>query len=390
MRNKNIKLLKYFNFLIGFSLFAPLAIIYFARVSGSYTLGASIFGIIMLSSAVFEVPTGIWSDKVGRRGTIILGSWARVTAFILYALASSYTLLLIGAIFEGLSRSFYSGNNDSLLHDTLVDDGLESDYDMYLGKTYYPEQLSLGISAVLGGIIANFSFSYLMWLSVLSQFGLLYISYKFNEPKSYTKAEGNIYLHIREAIKLFVKNKKLRLLSIGSMFGFAFGENKYQFRSAFVSTLWPIWALGASSVLSNFGASVSYYFSSQIIKRFTAQNILFFSAIYNKIIIIIATSIPTLISPILLTTTSLLHGVRSVSEGKLFHKEFTNNQRATMSSLNSLGGNIIFFLVSITLGAMADNWGPAKAMLVLTIFELPTIYIYWRLYKQPIYGGQEK
>lgn len=223
-----------------------------------------------------------------------------------------------------------------------------------------------------------------MWLSVLSQLGLLFISYRFVEPKSYSKGEGNIYMHLKQAIRLFITNKRLRLLSIGSMLGFAFGENKYQFRSAFVGTIWPIWAIGASSVLSNFGASLSYYFSSQIIKKFSAQNILYFSSIYNKIIMIIATGIPSIISPILLATTSLLHGVRSVSEGKLFHKEFVNDQRATMSSLNSLGGNILFFIVSITLGAMADNWGPATAMLLLTTIELPTIYIYWNLYKQPV------
>ena len=128
MYQKNVRLLKIFNFLIGFSLFAPLAIIYFSKVSGSFTLGASIFGITMLASALLEVPTGIWSDKVGRKGTIILGSWARVIAFILYAIGLSYWWLVAGAIFEGLSRSFYSGNNDALLYDTLADNGLEDQY----------------------------------------------------------------------------------------------------------------------------------------------------------------------------------------------------------------------------------------------------------------------
>ena len=95
MFNKNIKLLSVFNFLIGFSLFAPLAIIYFSKVSGSYTLGTSVFGIIMLSSAIFEVPTGIWSDKVGRKYTIVLGSWARVLAFMFYAIGFSYWWLML-------------------------------------------------------------------------------------------------------------------------------------------------------------------------------------------------------------------------------------------------------------------------------------------------------
>jgi len=113
MYRKNIRLLKIFNFLIGFTFFAPLAIIYFSRVSGSYTLGASIFGISMLASAIFEVPTGIWSDRMGRRGTIILGSWVRVLAYIFYALGFSYWWLVGGAILEGLSRAFYSSNNNT-------------------------------------------------------------------------------------------------------------------------------------------------------------------------------------------------------------------------------------------------------------------------------------
>jgi len=381
MYRKNVRLLKIFNFLIGFSLFAPLAIIYFSKVSGSYALGASIFGITMLSSAIFEVPTGIWSDRVGRRGTIILGSWARVIAFILYAIGLSYWWLVAGAILEGLSRSFYSGNNDAFLHDTLADDGLESEYDDYLGKTSSTEQMALGLSALAGGVIATFSFSYLVWLSVLSQFAMLYVSYLFIEPKSRLNRNTNVYIHLKEAINLFINNKKLRLLSLGSMVSFAFGENKYQFRAAFVNSVWPLWAIGMSNVLSSFGASASFYGSHAVIKKFKANNILLISSMYGKMVSLIACGFPNIFSPILLTTTSLLHGIRSVSENKLFQIEFTDHQRATMSSLNSLGGSILFFTVSLILGNMADNLGPAMAIVILTTIELPTIFIYYQLFK---------
>ena len=181
MYKKNIRLLKIFNFLIGFSLFAPLAIIYFSKVSGSYALGASIFGINALASALFEVPTGVWSDRMGRRGTIIMGSWARVTAFVLYAIGLSYWWLVVGAILEGLSRSLYSGNNDAFLHDTLADDGMEEEYDEYLGKTSSTEQLALGLSGVLE-LYWQFLFVLNVVICYLTGF-MLYISYQFIEPK---------------------------------------------------------------------------------------------------------------------------------------------------------------------------------------------------------------
>lgn len=381
MYKKNIKLLKIFNFLIGFSLFAPLAIIYFYKVSGSYVLGASIFSIFMISSAIFEAPTGIWSDRVGRRGTIILGSWARVIAFILYAIGLSYWWLVAGAILEGLSRSFYSGNNDAFLHDTLADQGLESEFHEYSGKVSSTEQLAMGISALLGGLIANYSYSYLLWLSVIPQLVMVYISYRFIEPLSRTKTNSNVYAHVKEAIRLFIHNKKLRLLSMASILSYSISEVKWEFTSAFTDTVWPVWAIGISRTLPSFGASASFFFSGKLIRKFTEVKILLFGNIFGKITSFIAYGIPSIFSPIILSVPSALYGVSEVAEKTLMQKEFSDHQRATMSSLNSLGGSIGFAAMSIFLGSLADSMGPAKALIILTLISLPIIYLYWILFK---------
>ncbi|MFH2085419.1 MAG: MFS transporter [bacterium] len=381
MYRKNVRLLKIFNFLIGFSLFAPLAIIYFSRVSGSYTLGASVFGITMLASAVFEVPTGIWSDRVGRRGTIILGSWARVIAFILYAIGLSYWWLVAGAILEGLSRAFYSGNNDAFLFDTLADDKMEQNYHEYQGKVSSAEQLAMGLSALSGGIIANYSFTYLMWLSVISQVIMLGVSYGFIEPKSRKKLDTNIYAHVKEAIRLFIHNKKLRLLSLASMLGYSISEIKWEFSSAFTATVWPLWAIGISRTLPSFGASLSFFFSGKLIRKYTEVKILLLDSIVGKLASFIGYGIPTIFSPIITSVPSLLYGVGSVAEKTLMQHEFTNHQRATMSSLNSLGGSVGFAIMSVLLGGLADTWGPAKALVILTFISLPITYLYWLLFK---------
>ncbi len=72
--SKNVKLLKWFNFFSDFSLFSPIAILYFTQITGSFALGMSIFSVGMISAALFEVPTGIFSDKIGRKKTITLGA----------------------------------------------------------------------------------------------------------------------------------------------------------------------------------------------------------------------------------------------------------------------------------------------------------------------------
>lgn len=376
----NVRLLSVFNFLIGFSLFAPLAIIYFSKIAGSFTLGTSILGIITLSSAIFEVPTGVWSDKVGRKNTIILGSWARVLAFVLYAIGLSYWWLVAGAILEGMSRAFYSGNNDAFLYDTLADDNRQEDYHEFQGKVSSTEQLSMGISAVIGGFIASFSFIYLMWFSVLAQVAMLVVSYFFVEPKSRKKLDTNIYAHVGEAIKLFVQNKKLRLLSLASIISYSISELKWEFTSAFVATVWPVWAIGISRMLPSFGASVSFFFSGKLIRKFKAVNILLFDSVYGKVISLISLAFPSVFSPLLMSTPSLLYGVGTVAQKTLMQHEFTDHQRATMSSLNSLAGSAGFAVMSLVLGRLADALGPAKALIILTVIGLPVIYLYWLLF----------
>lgn len=378
---KNVRLLSIFNFLIGFSVFAPLAIIYFSQIAGSFTLGTSVFGIIMISSALFEVPTGLLSDKVGRKYTIVLGSWMRVLAFVFYALGFSYLWLVIGAVFEGLSRAFYSGNNDALLYDSLVDAGNEDDFAKYQGKVSSTEQLAMGLSAVFSGLIAFYSFNYLLWFSVLIQICLLVISYLLIEPASKRRLDTNIFADIKEAIVLFISNKKLRLLSLASILSYSISELKWNFGSAFVATVWPLWAIGISKMLPSFGASLSFYFSGNLIRKFKAVKILLFDNIYGKFVSLVAYIYPTVLSPIITSTSSLLYGVGSVAEKTLMQHEFSAHQRATMSSLNSLGGSVGFALMSLVLGGLADSFGPAKALIILTLLSLPVVYLYWIIFR---------
>jgi MFS family permease len=85
MVKKNIKILTWFNFFTDFKLYAPIAIIYFAQVTGSYALGMSVFSIVFITSAVAELPTGILSDFVGRRKTMIFGALSAVIYSVFYA-----------------------------------------------------------------------------------------------------------------------------------------------------------------------------------------------------------------------------------------------------------------------------------------------------------------
>ncbi|KKR48090.1 MAG: hypothetical protein UT85_C0042G0003 [Candidatus Levybacteria bacterium GW2011_GWA2_40_16] len=379
--NRNIKLLTWFNFFTDFKLYAPVAIIYFSQVSGSFALGMAIFSIAMVSSALFEIPTGIFSDMIGRKKTVILGAISAVLYVVFYALGTSFIFLAIGALFEGLSRSFYSGNNDALLHDSLSSEKQEHLYEKYLGRINAMFQIALAISAVLGGVIAYWSFPLVIWLSVIPQIICLVLASKIIEPRVPIIESGNVYKHLAEAFSLFVKNRKLRILGGANAIGFGFGEVGYEFQSAFYQTVWPVWAIGIAKSLSNIGATISFYYSGRIIKKYNAPWILFIGSLYNRAAGTIAVLFPSPISPLLMSSTSLTYGVATVAENGLMQKEFTQKQRATMSSLNSFIGNIFFGIIAVIIGFFADKLSPAIALLIVQAGLLPMHWLYWKLFK---------
>jgi len=378
---RNIKLLGLFNFFVDFKFHSAVLVIYFANVTGSYALAMSLFSTVMLSSAIFEVPTGMFSDIIGRKKTILFGACFAVASAVFYAIGGGYWILFIGAIAEGISRSWYSGNNDALLHDSLSELGKKDSYAHYLGKVSAMFQLALMIGAVTGSILAQWSFPLIMWLSVIPQIICFFIAFFLKEPKRIAKDQTNIFSHIRISALHLWNNKRLRLLSLQDILSFGIGESSFSFNSAFISTLWPIWAIGFSRMISYGGAFIGFWFSGKFIRKIGNYNILIIANIYTRIMNFISYGIPTVFSPILMASSSIFYGLTSVAKNSLMQKEFTHEQRATLGSLNSFIGSIFFGIFAPFLGFIADMYGPAKALIMLQICMLSVLYINFKLKK---------
>jgi MFS family permease len=379
---RNIKLLAIFNFFTDFKFYSAVLILYFAKITGSYTLAMSLFSVAMVSAALFEVPTGVLSDRVGRKRTITLGSVSAILSVVCYAVGGGYAWLFIGALFEGLGYSFYSGNNDALLHDSLRDLKKAHTFDHYLGKVSAMFQAALTIGAVLGGVIAYFSYAWVMWLSVVPQIICLIISLFITEPSSNSQKTTNIYSHLKDSIRTIWHNKNLRLLTANDILGFGIGESAFQFKSAFIATLWPTWAIGIAKTLSFIGGGISFWYAGKLIKKFKGINLMLFETIINRIINTVSLVFPTIASPAIMSSTSFLYGATEVASKSLMQAEFTDSERATLASIVSFGGNIVFGIFSIVLGFVADRYSPGGALLFTQVISLPAIVILFTLKKQ--------
>lgn len=380
---RNIRLLSAFSFCNDFRVYAPIMVVYFAQVTGSLALATLLFSIAKIAWSAFEVPTGVFSDFVGRKLTIMLGQVASVASIALYAFGHDFPMLAAGAVMEGLAFSLFSGNNDAFLYDTLKSESVEAQFPEWQGRVSAMFQLALAVSAAIAA--AALGWLSLRWMFVLTlpvaAAGFVFAAL-LTEPKRHSDAiPTNIFAHLREAVAGFARDVKLRELSFASVLGFALGESKHMFHPVFFALFWPPWALGAAGVAVHGLASLGFRIGGPLVKRFGELRVLLGCNFTSILVGAGAVLVPTVASPGIISLSSVLFGPAMVAQSSLMQKAFTDAQRATMASLISLGGNILFAAVVFAIGAVADRIGARFALLGAEILTIPVSLLYWRLYR---------
>jgi MFS family permease len=381
---RNIPLMAWHNFFTELRPFTALAAVYFADVAGSYTEGMMVFSVIMLSSLLFEVPTGILSDKIGRKATLFLGSITYAVSMLCYALAGDLTLLLLGAAIGGLSDALVSGNNNALVYETLNQSGRKDTFRDVWGKLGSVFQISLGVAAMLGGLALylDVPLRALVWVSFGSQIVCMVLSLFLIEPEKHTEKTTNIYNDLKEAFQLFTSNRKLRLVTVANAIQSGIGEASHGFSPAFFGTVWPLWAVNGLSVIRNVLGAAGYWIAGWVCRKYGEVITLLAGSSLMTGIGIVAALLQNAASPLLTFLNNLFYGINDVAKEHLLQQEFDARQRATMGSLAQFLQSCVGAVAALFLGVMADATGPAMAFLCAMILRIPAIWLYWSVFRR--------
>jgi MFS family permease len=372
---RNVRLLSWFNFFGDFRMYGPIMVIYFAQVTGSYTAAASLLAVKMLSSAAFEVPTGVLSDRLGRRGTMIAGAVVMVAAHLGYAGASGYGLLLAAVVLEGLATSFWSGNNESLLYDTLLAAGREAEFPRHCGRVNSMFQIALALAAAAGGVIAGaWSLRAVVVLSVVPQVLCVLVALRVREPRVRGPLEPNVLMHLGSALRGIRRSPVLRRMTLVSALRYS-SESAAQLSPVFVAGLWPLWALGLWRTFGHGVAFAGFRAGGWVIGRLGAARTLLSGELFDTVANLVALVKPTVLSPVLLGSPA--YGMSTIAQQTLLQREFTDRERATMGSLASLLGSVLYALVALGAGLVADRWGIVAALLTIQAVALVALPLAW-------------
>jgi MFS family permease len=376
--SRGLQLFALFNLFYSLDLFMEIKVIYLFKITHSYAVAANIIAVTVIAAATLEVPTGLFSDLVGRKSTLVAGSICTLLGYLLIAIRWSPWMLILGAAFHGAALALFSGNNTAYLHNLLREQNKEAAYHHYYGKLQALAMVAGIVGTILGGFVANWNIALFMWLNLVPQFLAFICTLGLSRLERSRPVSTSIHGHLLAAYGEIKANVNLRYLSLTSVFGGA-GAAAGELQVAAFSVVWPTWALGLARAIQAGMTVPSYFFAGRIIDRFGIVRVIFLNLVTGVSGNILTGLVRNVVSPLFVMLSLPLYGADDVAEQTLLQKEFTEHQRATIASLNSFGNSIYFAIVLSLCGVIASDYGPFVALISTQIFLIPAMVFKLRL-----------
>ena len=364
---------------------SALAIVYFEQITGSYSIALGVFSIAMFTQTLSEIPTGIISDRVGRRKSMIISALLSLSSFLSFAIAgdlNSTSLLLLGGFLWGIADAFSSGTDEAIIYDTMIELRKKNKYDIVFAKSRIFHQLG-GVfsSAVAICVLYFYSLHVLAWVSVLPALAQFIACLFFVEPNINSTEDVNSWEHFKTAWKNIRKNKKLQKIAVATTVNNAVSIVSYRIEGVYFNNLIPTWAVNIAILIRQGLGAVSYAISP-LVRKFGFFNMIIFSTLGNVIVRILGLLINNIFSPFVMVLQNLFIGTAKTAESALLQKEFSDKQRATMGSIISLIGGIITAVFYYLFGAVADIFNIYIAVALLIVCKGMVCFYYYSLLKK--------
>lgn len=363
-------------FLYNFNFFWLIQNAYFLDNGISFKQLSVILGVWSLSIIVFEIPSGIIADKLGRKEIIVLGKVFMALALVLFFVFKSYLSFIVGAVLLGLHDSCLSGAFEALLYDSVKASGSENKYQDILSVTSVCREVGLGIGVVVSGVLRDIDLKYIAVGGIV--IGLISIIVSLFLPRINTieKSQDTRLLSFWGGALGVIKKSKL-LINVVIILIF-FGVSLTVIDEFFVVTfeeigvkyLW-IGILGLfESSFYILGSLISRKYKSARIKSWYLI-IIIFSAI-SMFLIGQKTLVTLVIGWMLLR---IFYAIFEMIVSVEWQKNIRSSDRATVTSIRDLILNLIYIPMAFGFGVLADEFGIFKSFVIMALLTILSILL---------------
>ena len=374
---KNISVYVWYRACSSFLPWLPIFFLYFNQfvpLQGVLTLSA----IYYLGVVVLEVPSGYFSDRVGRKRTLLIAAIFAVLASVFFIFAQTFQWFIVAQLLLAGSIAFQSGSDSSLLYESLEALNRESEFVEIEAKGQRAGLVGLAVSALFGGIIGSYSFTLVYGVSIVASLLTVYIASQFSAPVSTHPKSTNSF--VQQIIVCLVQMRTPVLLWLSFYYVLMYGLSHipYEFVQPYILLLSKTTNLsdltqqlfaskdgnsaplvsGLTLAISMFGGVVGAWASVSLFRKFGLKSLLLGCAFFECLIVaVMALLLSAWALPLIMsrnTAMAIMHAPRLSVINALVSNEF----RATYLSLQSLLARLMLSGLMYLLATQAAPLAP--------------------------------
>jgi len=345
--------------------YVPVGTLYLQSRGLNYVQINGLWGIIVGTMFLTEVPTGILADRIGRKRAMVLALGLQLLGEVLYLFADSYGFFALTSIVGGLGFAFSSGCIEALVFDELKASGRESEMSRAMGTIDAASKTANLLAFAAGGLLITDLTQARFILGIGATACMVaigwFVTFTLHEPPVEQAREvahevrtSSLKL-LRDGVDLLRNHRAFRHLVVLALVTIPFKDyvGMYQTRFADVGVT-PLW-LGLARALAAgvgiIGASVAYRLETRLGTR---KSLLLVTALPGALYLVaavVAHPVGSILAYCVLAGSMSLKG--PIFSGHL-NRHIDSENRATVLSLISMISGLYVALMGVVIGAIGD------------------------------------
>lgn len=372
---KNIYLFLFFDFLSNLLPLTFIYVLFLSEKGNSLAFIGLLISCYQASKLIFEVPSGYFADKYGRKLCGVIGQVLFIMFLIMTMVCKSKELLILSAIVRGIGYAGMSGTFDCIFSESIL--ALEPErMSQWLSIDKIVFYFAYGMASILGGLLAQVSYSFVILTGIILQGLCLLITLLFYET---SKKEERTEVSVGASFRYLKSNSLVVYLIIIPAVVAIIALPYEDFYSDLlvqngVSTFISGIMLGSVTVMGAFAGLGYSALRSKFSNTFLIANLpmLFFllfvlMAIFSRRV---------WFSFILYLAAQMMMSINNIGYNVAIQNVLDGHFRSTILSLRSLGIGLTGLIVSPIAGWGAEHFGYSKIFLILSLAALIIMLIF--------------
>ena len=335
----------------------------------------SVYSIVIIG---LEIPSGYFADKIGRKSTLLIGATMGVVGMFTYSFFSGFWAFLFAEIVLGVSQSFVSGADSAMMYDSLIQDGRENLYSKFEGRNTAIGNGAESIAAILGGLLAEFSFR----LPFIVQSGIAFIAVPaaltLMEPPNLRQGHETIKHTFKIVANTIFRDKSLSYyLLFSSIIGSCTLTMAWIYHPYLKEVLnISLYQIGLIAAGLNFIAAIFSATAHSLEKKLTTRAMLTSIGVIVPLSYIAIGWVNSIYILGILALFYMIRGVATPILKNLVNIHTPSDIRATVLSVRNFMIRIVFVVIAPAFGFLTDKYDYGSSFIVAGIaFSVLTVLL---------------